>query len=567
MSLSPDAPIDERYLGERPLAVTADCRPVGRLKTGLPVRGVACPGLLGPLGVGVVAFFIAALASTAVPFVPRVHDEFSYLLAADTLLHGRLANPAPAVWQPFQSFHILVEPAYVSKYPLGIGALVAIGWAACGSPIVGCWIAAGLCAASMVWMLGGVTNRRWAICGGLLVACHPAMQVGWSQSLMSGWLTACGSSLLMGGVFRLRRRFSPAAALVGGLGVAVLALSRPFEGLVATGIAACVLWQLWSGWSASQKFSASARSILWGAAPVVMALGLIGLQNMAATGSVSRMPYQVHEQKYGVAPLFVFGQPRQPTREAEADIPAVVRDYHHGWSLESFNLRRGAQGWLTGIRQAGQLIWSYWFEFSAAGLLTCVYWLRFSVARLLVVAIAVQVFFSAMVCWVFPHYLAPVLPWLLGVAVLGLRRVAHRVAQWGVCKPAHSHRLVLALLLIQVGMLTVNAVQASKDPQRHWAQHRASIQADLAQRDGLHLVLVHYGPQHNVHQEWVYNTADLATAKVLWAHGNREDWNAQLQAAYGANHFIWQIEADRLDAQPQLLSVPSRSTKGQPRLL
>ncbi|MCA9132583.1 MAG: hypothetical protein KDA45_05500, partial [Planctomycetales bacterium] len=91
-----------------------------------------------------VAFFIAAGITWLCPYAPRVHDEFSYLLAADTLLHGRLANPTPEVWQPFQSFHVILEPAYASKYPLGPGAIIAVGWLLLGTPIAGSWLAAGL---------------------------------------------------------------------------------------------------------------------------------------------------------------------------------------------------------------------------------------------------------------------------------------------------------------------------------------------------------------------------------------------------------------------------------------
>jgi hypothetical protein len=512
--------------------------------------------LTAVLGVGTVAFLIAATISWIVPFVPRVHDEFSYLLAADTLLHGRLANPTPQVWQPFQSFHILLEPSYASKYPLGLGACVALGWLLFGQPIAGCWLAAGMCAAAMTWMLAGVTGRRWAILGGLLVACHPAMQVVWSQTLMSGWLTAAGSALLMGGIVRLRRRFQWMAALGAGAGVGMLALTRPYEGLVATLLASSILWLLWRArpMPFQQQLSIAVRAIPVAAIPLTLALIAIGLQNVAVTGHLTRMSYQVHEQQYGVAPLFVFGQQHLPQMEAEGELPTAIRDYHYGWSLDSFVARAGLRGWLLGIMEIGWTMWGFWVLLAIVPVLTAGHWRRYRLTGFMAGAVIVQILLSALVCWVFPHYLSPMLPWLVVLTTVGLRRIFRSFVHVNLLRMSQPRRFVAAILTVQLLLLVINAVHQRFDPVRGWAERRAAIAAQLSAEPGHHLVLVQYAPEHNVHQEWVYNLADLEGGKVLWARGERDEWNANLSRQYQRSHTIWKLRPDATEAELELLS-------------
>ena len=508
------------------------------------------------VGVGLVAFVIAAGVSTITPFAPQYHDEFSYLLAADTILHGRLANPTPDGWQAFQSFHILVTPTYASKYPLGLGLFVALGWATCGLPIAGCWLAAALCASSITWMLAGVTSRRWALAGGLLVAFHPAMQTTWSQTLMSGWLTAAGSALLAGGIFRLRRGSCRWAAVACGLGIGLLALTRPFEGLVATCISAGLLWALWSGRNLSFRLGIIYRSAPLASLPIAAALSMIAWHNYAVSGRLSGMPYRLHEEQYGVAPLFVFGHQLTPSIETLGQLPQIMHDFHYGWALESFLKRPGFWGWLVGIAQAAGTVWGFWVAFAMIPVLTVGYWRKFRLARWLALAVGLQMLFSAAVCWVFPHYLSPMLPWLVVLSVLGIRRIFRMFvrAQW--LSMAQPRRLVGAILAVQLVLLAMAGLRMGRDPNRAWAQQRAALAAQFEARDGEHLILVRYSPEHNPHCEWVYNLADLEHAKVLWARHERDEWTEQLKSRYAPSRFIWQLNPDEENAQPKLLTQP-----------
>jgi hypothetical protein len=80
-----------------------------------------------------VSLRLALLPHHPVP-TPDVYDEFCHLLAADTLLHFRLANPPHAFSRFFETLFVLQEPTYSSIYPIGQGIELALGRMIFGLP-------------------------------------------------------------------------------------------------------------------------------------------------------------------------------------------------------------------------------------------------------------------------------------------------------------------------------------------------------------------------------------------------------------------------------------------------
>jgi hypothetical protein len=160
-------------------------------------------------------------------------------------------------------------------------------------------------------------------------------------------------------------------------------------------------------------------------------------------------------------------------------------------------------------------------------------------------AISALMLLAWMVCyWNFPHYLAPMAPLLLIAVVTGLRYVdAVGRRRYGVYYAA------IGLVAIQASLLLVEAVDRSVQPAGGWQAQRARILADLEQSPERHLILVRYEAQHNTHEEWVYNRANIDDAKVVWAREMDSVSDAEL-VRYFADRKVWLLEPDSQRMRP-----------------
>jgi hypothetical protein len=487
---------------------------------------------------------------------PRVHDEFSYLLAADTFARGRLTNPTHPLWVHFESIHIIQQPTYASKYPPAQGLVLAAGQVLGGHPIVGVWISTGLASAAVCWMLFAWVPPRWAILGSLLVALHPGILLSWGQTYWGGHIAMTGGALVFGAMRRIARRQRACESVLLGAGLAILANSRPYEGLVVS-LPVAVVGMAWLLGKKGPPFQVSLKRIVLPITAVLMiTAAAMGYYNFRVTGDALKMPYFVHEAAYGTAPVFLWQRPRpEPTYRHE-----IIRN-HHARALVHFTNQQSMAGLKKELVQKSRDLWNFSQGVHGSRLvltlpLLMIPWmLRHRWPRFALITCGVLLAGMAMETWVMPHYAAPVVGLVIVLLMQAMRHL--RLWQWS-GMPAGKF-LVWTFWVVAMAFSTVAFAQRMNDTPANWGIERARVLAGLQADGRRHLLIVRYGtldiPYERGYREWVYNEADIDGAQVVWAREMDAEQNRKL-LEYFNDRSVWLIEVDQYDSPPKLLQYP-----------
>jgi hypothetical protein len=486
---------------------------------------------------GVIGVRLAALPQLPVP-VPGIHDEFSYLLMADTFAHGRLANPPHPMWMSFESFHVNWFPTYSSKYPPGQGAVLALGQLL-GNPWIGVLLSVAAMCAAMLWMLQAWLPARWAFLGAALVALKFGIASYWINSYWGGAVAATGGALVLGAMPRIVRRARSLDALLLGLGMAILANSRPYEGLLF-----CIPVAGWFLWWLAGKTKPPApphTRIVHVFAPLsvvlLLSIAFIGYYNWRLTGNVLLFPHVLNTRTYRTTGLFLWDHPKDPLEYHNQQF----EDFYNGWEREDYQNTWPDARKVTAEKL--ERIGSTYFWWGALLLVPGLPFVFFDRRMRLPMLIFLMGTVGCLaLIWSMPHYAAPltcVISLLLVQAIRHLRTIRIGGRPLGLA----LSWAIICCLATDVGLSVRHRVC---DPLEWTCQgdpSRAVIAKTLSNSPGEHLIMVRYEEDHNLHDEWVYNGAEIDTAKVLWARELDPAQNARL-FAYFKDRQVWLVEPD-----------------------
>lgn len=269
---------------------------------------------------------------------PAYHDEYSYLLQAETFLAGRTSFPS---FQPrpelFNQMHVLNEGRFASRYFPGTGAWLA-AFLAAGDVWLAQHVAHALAAALLFWIGRDLRGNVCGLVAGLLFAVAPGLAI-FSNLLLAHHPTLVGLLLFLLGIQRMQRSGSILAAAAAGVGLAFAMLCRP---MTAAGFAlpwgVWCLRYLWTGRLAAADDTAACaavapigvriRLLLALGAPLAVGIAVLLWYSWSITGDPLTSPYQLYTDLY--TPRHVYGF-NNVVRGEQRLGPKVV-DHYDRWA-------------------------------------------------------------------------------------------------------------------------------------------------------------------------------------------------------------------------------------------
>ena len=460
---------------------------------------------------------------------PDIYDEFGHLLAADTLRHFRLANPMHPMHQFFETFFALQEPSYSSIYPIGQGLALAIGWSVFGLPWAGVLLSMAAFCGVCYWMLRAWTTPGWALTGGCLAVIEFGPLNRWTNTYFGGFVAAAAGCLVFGALPRLRASGRRRDAILLGAGIGLHLLTRPFETIF---LAIAVALYFLPAARKPSELRGLLRLAPVAALALAPALGITLLQNKQITGSWTTLPEMAYQYQYGLPGTLTFQAEAQPHR-------ALTPQQAMAYKME-LSFRNGPESVGAYLKRLEYRVRYYRFFFFAPLYLALPFFL-FGIRDYRTLWVPLALLTLAFGSNLFPlfqlHYIAAGTGLFVLMSVAGLERLS-RVTVRGTAAGAQCAAIILMLCGAQFffwyGMHVFDGsdVSANALAFETWdivnhtnPERRVFVRRELDQIPGQLLVFVRYYPQHIFQDEWVYNSADIDGARVVWARdlGAEED--------------------------------------------
>lgn len=492
-----------------------------------------------------IAFRLCLLPWMPVP-EPAVHDEFANLLGAETFASGRLTNPPHPFWQHFEVFHLLQQPTYASKYPPMQSVVLAVG-EKFGYPWIGVLLSVGAMCAAICWALQGCVSTQVSLVGSLIVGVRLGVFSYWVNSYWGGAVAATGGALVIGAFLRFLRQPRKMQGFVLASGLAILANSRPYEGLVlAISVVAVMIFKAHRGGTTPILIRMIAMPMLIVLIPTAAAMGYY---NFRVTKNAFLFPHVLYDRQYGFVSSFLW---LPPARLPSYRNPAMT-DFAIRFELESLKAARSSV--VSHIVRTVAIALYFTVIWSPIALLVLAPQRSSAEAdRTTLFILLVSLVFLDQIMYVQAHYVAPILGVILARCAMAMDLLRH----WQIRKRPVGAVLVGCL----VGLMLLDPLLHSSDLETpgfrapyydQFKRDRKVVISELNQHPGEHLVFVRYSKEHIPHCEWVYNGANIDSARIVFARDLGDSSNLAL-ARYASQRMVWVLKPDV--SPPELSPYP-----------
>jgi 4-amino-4-deoxy-L-arabinose transferase-like glycosyltransferase len=519
----------------------------------------------GGLSLLAMFYFFATAVSQGRGFGPVLHDEHCYIIQARMLAHGRLWMPRHELGDFFDSFHMITDRVYASKYGPGTALFgVPAVWAGLEpwvTPLVLTSLSVGLCYLVLLEMLDGLAALLGALMlPSLSVVRRISIEVLAQAPMLFLLLLAVWAFLMW------RRRKSTGWLALMSVAIGWGAITRPSDPLcLAVPLLIGVPMELWGApWRR--------RGVQLGVAVAAVTPFLV-LQLVCDKGITGRwltLPWSYYGQRNDVYDT-LSSAPIDASRRSQSVVPENVK-FQDDFAIPAYREKLATplpRRLVEKVRLTleADLANPLLVILVPVGLVVVLRRGRW----VLVAALALFLLFYAQYTFFLDHYAVVVAPAVALLVLLGWRVTARAVP------PAVARRSVTGLLgAAVVGLVAAGYPQLRTDPPTdEWAfapilRLIDGRLAELGRKPAI--VLFRFDVENgNPHIEPVYNT-DVAWpdhAAVIRAHDLGKERNRQLFEYYARQTedravYLFDLSAAKLQSPPEYLGTVRELAKRGP---